>query len=376
MTGGQLGPDAWAVVLLCVGLPKSPLDGGAPEPLSAPELSNLAKMLAGSELGRPSALMGKDEDSLCARLGLDESQAHRIVALLARDGAMADELERLADRGIWVVARPDERYPERLRQRLGIETPAALFGAGPPTLLASAGIAIVGSREAGHQDADAAREFGRRCANETQTVYSGGARGVDRAAMDGALEAGGAIVAVLADSVEFALKDATIRRYVDEQRLAVVSSYHPSEGFTAGGAFGRNKLIYCFAENAIVVATASGAGGTWRGATQALDADWLPIYVRNEFGAPAGNQKLLEYASRSGARAIPLGALSDNESLVVHLNERMHLGAPATTEEPLQTTFKGLGVAPSQPPIVEEKEDDDGRNEPVSDVPENQLPLI
>ena len=376
MTGSQLGPDAWAVVLLCVGLPKGRPDGGAPKPLSASELSNLAKILAGSELRRPSALMGKNEYLLCAGLGLDESQAHRIVALLARAGAMADELERLADRGIWVVARPDERYPERLRQRLGIESPAALFGAGPPALLASAGIAIVGSREAGHQDAEAAREFGRHCAIEAQTVYSGGARGVDRAAMDGALEAGGAVVAVLPDSVEFALKDATIRRYVDGQRLTMVSSYHPSEGFTAVGATGRNKMIYCFADFAIVVATASGAGGTWRGAAQALDAGWLPVYVRNDFDAPAGNQSLLEYTGRHGAKAIPLGALPNDESLVSHLNERIHRGAPATTAEALQTTFSGLGVPPPQPHIVEENGNDDGRKEPHSDVPENQLPLI
>ena len=56
---------------------------------------------------------------------------------------------------------------------------------------------------------------------------------------------------------------------------------------------GRNRLIYCLADAAVVVATSEGAGGTWAGATEALTARWVPVYVLAGDGVPPGNAALI-----------------------------------------------------------------------------------
>lgn len=77
--------------------------------------------------------------------------------------------------------------------------------------------------------------------------------------------------------------------------------FSPNAGFTVGAAMGRNRLIYCLADYAIVVASEAEKGGTWAGATEALKAGWLPIYVLQHPKMPDGNRQLLQ----RGAQPFP-----------------------------------------------------------------------
>jgi predicted Rossmann fold nucleotide-binding protein DprA/Smf involved in DNA uptake len=52
--------------------------------------------------------------------------------------------------------------------------------------------------------------------------------------------------------------------------LCLVTPFSPNAGFSIGAAMGRNRLIYCLADYAIVVASDAESGGTWAGATEAL----------------------------------------------------------------------------------------------------------
>jgi predicted Rossmann fold nucleotide-binding protein DprA/Smf involved in DNA uptake len=56
---------------------------------------------------------------------------------------------------------------------------------------------------------------------------------------------------------------------------------------------GRNKLIYALSDVTVVISSADGSGGTWTGAIEALRGGWVPVLVRNEPGAPAGNRALI-----------------------------------------------------------------------------------
>ncbi len=42
-----------------------------------------------------------------------------------------------------------------------------------------------------------------------------------------------------------------------------------------------------------MVSSADGSGGTWTGAVEALRGGWVPVLVRDEPGAPAGNRALI-----------------------------------------------------------------------------------
>ena len=88
---------------------------------------------------------------------------------------------------------------------------------------------------------------------------TGLARGVDSEAMEGALEAGGQVIGVLAEGI---LSSALIRRREIEQgRLLVVSQFAPHQKWSGGLAMARNWTIATLS-SALLVADCVSAGGT------------------------------------------------------------------------------------------------------------------
>ena len=287
-----LTPDSQAIVLLCsqVGLPAQP----DPAPLTLREWNPLARKLRASALGHPGALLGLSVTDLKSALDLPEAEAERLARLLERGGALAIELERLASLGIWVLTRADQDYPQRLRQRLKESAPAVLFGSGEKSLPGQPGLAAVGSRHVDEASKSFAAFIGGACAQCGLAVYSGAARGVDAIAMGTALEARGTAVGVLADSLERAIRAPDIRSALARGDLALITPYAPNAGFSVGAAMGRNRLIYALADYALVITSDAEKGGTWAGATEALKAKWVPVFVLNSPNAPQGNHLLLQ----------------------------------------------------------------------------------
>ena len=158
--------------------------------------------------------------------------------------------------GLWVMTRADQDYPSRLKRRLGTDSPAVLYGYGNRSLLNSGGLAVVGSRNAADDDLEYTRRVGVAAASQGYSIVSGGARGIDEAAMLGALENEGTAVGVLADSLLRACSSTKYRRHLLAKNLVLVSTFHPEAGFNAGNAMQRNKYIYCLAEAARVVHSA------------------------------------------------------------------------------------------------------------------------
>lgn len=293
MKTAPLTPDSQVVLLLCssLGIPRS---ASGSKSLSRSEWNDLARIIGASALRRPGALMGLSADRIRHELDISAALADRLASLMARGGQLSIELERLQSLGIWVVTRADEAYPGHLRKRLRAQAPPVLFGAGPAGALTRKGVAIVGSRNVDEAGAAFASSLGQRSAASGLLVLSGGARGVDRLAVDGALETGGSAVAVLADSLEDALKRRETREHVLTGQLSLVTPLHPSVKFTVAAAMDRNKVIYGLASWAVVVASDVERGGTWAGAVENLRANWVPLFVRDGAAVPAGNKELLK----------------------------------------------------------------------------------
>lgn len=228
--------------------------------------------------------------------------AARLESLLSRGFLLSQAVERWHARAIWVVSRADSAYPQRLRSRLKERAPAVLYGCGERSALDNGGLAVVGSRSADDGLVEYTAGIGRLAAKSRSTVVSGGARGVDQAAMSGALEAGGNAVGVLADGLERAVTNRGYRDLLLEGRLTLISPYDPSSGFSVGNAMQRNKSIYALADAALVVSAEVKTGGTWAGAKEQLkELHLVPIYVRST-GQPSQGLKALE---ELGARPWP-----------------------------------------------------------------------
>jgi len=203
-------------------------------------------------------------------------------------------VEHWRARAIWVVSRADVGYPKRLKKRLGEDAPPILYGGGDVGILDTGGLAVIGSRNVDDTLIEYTEEVGRLAALAQHTLVSGGARGVDQAAMRGALLTGGRVVGVLADSLEKAVMRREHRDALMEGHLALMSTFDPAARFHVGHAMQRNKLIYALSDAALVVNSDYGKGGTWAGATEQLDKlKFVPVYVRTGGGMSKGLEGLL-----------------------------------------------------------------------------------
>src|SRR3954464_10073698 len=112
---------------------------------------------------------------------------------------LSGELKRIQDLGCHVLTQADETYPELLRQIY--DPPIVLYVRGQLTAKDKNAVAIVGSRQTTHYGVEVARKLAYQLAYIGVTVVSGGARGIDTAAHQGALAAKGRTVAVLGTGI-------------------------------------------------------------------------------------------------------------------------------------------------------------------------------
>jgi predicted Rossmann fold nucleotide-binding protein DprA/Smf involved in DNA uptake len=283
--------DSQVILLLCsrLGLPAEPEFS----PFTLKDWNPLVLKLQ-SEAMRPGDLLELDLPDIQSKLKLSDEESTKIFRLLQRSGPLAIELERLGSLGINVVTRADKEYPERYKQRLKGSSPPILFYSGEKALLGQPGIAVIGSRRLDDAGQACADFVGNACGISGLVLYSGGAKGVDTISMKAALYARGTAVGILADSLEKAIRDPENRVALSQGNLCLVTPYSPNAPFSVGTAMGRNKLIYALADHAIVVASDVEKGGTWAGATDALKAKWIPIFVLDHPDMPDGNKQLMK----------------------------------------------------------------------------------
>ena len=107
------------------------------------------------------------------------------------------EIARLRNSTITLL---DPDYPPLLREI--VDPPFALHFRGDPALVGSPCVAVVGSRRASPYGINAARSLSHQLADAGLTIVSGMALGVDTAAHQATIEAGGRTIAVLGTGID------------------------------------------------------------------------------------------------------------------------------------------------------------------------------
>lgn len=149
------------------------------------------------------------------------------------------------------VAQADEGYPAGLRQLSN--PPAVLFTVGPwkhggPI------VAVVGSRHPTEDGMDVARAIAESLASEGVAVVSGLARGIDAAAHEGALAAGGLSGAVLGTSLDkvYPRENASLQQRLSAS-LGLMSEVRPGDAATRVTFATRNRLLAAISQAVVVV---------------------------------------------------------------------------------------------------------------------------
>ncbi|HVO12531.1 MAG TPA: DNA-processing protein DprA [Vicinamibacteria bacterium] len=240
--------------------------------------------------------------------------------------------------GIRVVCREDEDYPAWLRRIY--EPPPLLWAAG--RLRAEEGafsVAVVGARAATPRGLAFARMLASELAAAGLTVVSGLARGIDTAAHQGALEAGGRTVAVLGCGLDqvYPKENAALARRI-AQEGAVVSEFPPGTGPWKQNFPRRNRTIAGWAR-ATVVVEAGVKSGALHTARAALEEGREVMAVPGHPSEPnaGGTNALL----RDGA-----GLVRDAADVLAELGlPAPARPAPAAEDEVLRAVRRGSAAA-------------------------------
>ena len=345
----SLSPNTQAILLLTAPLITGRKNEASDDLLKPAEYNRLAQFLLKEQL-QPEDLLALD-----VRGVLKESPQpidnNRLERLLARGFLLSQAVERWQTRAIWVVSRADAEYPRRLKTCLKEDAPPILYGCGDAAILDTGGLAVVGSRHVDDALVAYTEDIGRLAAQASRTIVSGGARGIDQAAMRGALEAGGKVTGILANSLERVALNREHRNFMMDGQLVLVSPYDPMAGFNVGHAMQRNKLIYALADAALVVSSDYQKGGTWAGAIEQLEKLRLvPVYVRSDGKTGLG----LEALQRKGA--LPWPNPETPEALTEALAVGLSPGKTAPEQDELfssvhEKSGQAYESTPSLPPI-------------------------
>ncbi len=226
-----------------------------------------------------------------------------------RDFSISQAEARLeyAERLGWQVLTPEcEKYPELLRNIS--DPPAVLYLKGSlPDVDSMVSIGIAGARKATQSSLDAARKFGYQLAAGGACVVSGGAKGVDAAALTGALGIPGSrMVSVLPVSLDstYVTENAKLRNMICSHGGALVTEYFSLSHPEFGTFQARNRLITGLSRGTLLI-QAARKSGTMIYATHALDQNRdLFVYPGPEGTVEfAGSRELIE----DGARAVVCG---------------------------------------------------------------------
>ncbi|MFA6548655.1 MAG: DNA-processing protein DprA [Candidatus Margulisiibacteriota bacterium] len=113
---------------------------------------------------------------------------------------LEQESASIAKAGVEVLTLLDDNYPSHLKNIY--DPPPVLYYKGQILKEDEKAIAIVGTRKASHYGLETAKKLARELAGMGITIVSGLASGIDTAAHEGALEAGGRTLAVFGTGVD------------------------------------------------------------------------------------------------------------------------------------------------------------------------------
>ena len=244
------------------------------------------------------------DDDLGAALAADEAKLLDVPGVgvkIARGIAGIDLAETARDISIWekqgiqvLTPLDKELYPRPLRDIP--DYPLVLFARGEwHTGLWRKAMAIVGTRTPSPKAESSAWRLAANMAHDGRAVVSGLALGIDAAAHDGAMRAGGASLAVLGSGLlhVYPPQNEDIAKRL-RQSGALISEVRPDLSTNAQRLVSRNRIISAMSSEVTVVESDED-GGAMHAARFAREQA-RPIYA---YDLPAaGNQMLIQQGAK------------------------------------------------------------------------------
>ena len=154
----------------------------------------------------------------------------------------------------------DEEYPDMLRSL--VDRPLVLYVDGDISYInSSVTIGVVGTRKPSYESVKIAHKMSEGICAMNAVVVSGGALGIDSAAHEGALQAGGKTVCVMGCGLGcgYLKENENLRRRISKSG-ALVTEYPPLSGVTRSSFPERNRIISGMSMGVLVVEAGERSG--------------------------------------------------------------------------------------------------------------------
>ena len=227
--------------------------------------------------GEAPAVLKASKQQLLAVRGIGDETASAIRDW-EKSVDLAGELKRIADFGCRVITQADAEYPAMLREIY--DPPVVLYIKGALTDRDKNSVAMVGSRQTTHYGIETARKLSYQLAYTGVTVVSGGARGIDTAAHQGAMSGKGRTIAVLGTAINVVFPPENAELF---ERIAANGAVMTQFPFNRNGdrqSFAiRNRIVAGMTLGTVVVEANLTSGAL-------ITANFATEYGRQVFAVP------------------------------------------------------------------------------------------
>ena len=235
----------------------------------------LSKLL--DYFGEPQKILGASEralmsvDGVGAKVSAKIHQWNKVVNL-------DEELRRIDRFPCKILTLEDECYPSLLRQIY--DPPFVLYVKGEISLINDCSIAMVGTRQSTLYGRQVAKMLAGQFAASGVMVVSGGARGIDSASHEGALNAGGRTIAILGTGMDivYPSENVSLFKRISEQGAVITQFPFGCKGSKYTFPV-RNRIVAGMTQGTLVVEANRSSGAL-------ITANLAGEYGRNVYAVP------------------------------------------------------------------------------------------
>ena len=290
-----------------------------------------------------------NENSWRDQYQLDEKQISDLRQAKYELAINAFLAESFFSQGYEIIPITSPEYSKTLKANLKTaHAPAVLYVKGNKKILEEKSIAIVGSRDASENALKFTDNIAKLASKEFKVIVSGFAKGVDKQALDSAINYKGQSVIVLPQGImTFSSGFKNYYKQIIDGDVLVLSTFFPKAPWKAELAMARNPIIYGLADE-IYVAESAEKGGTWSGVDDGLRKG-RTIFVRKSEPSEKNANNLLirkgaipvdfngieltkNYDTTNIEKLLVVQELSENESLEAKIRSVIN-GRPLSAKE-------------------------------------------
>ena len=245
------------------------------QPLTNHQFNQLEFKLAHSTYKQPSGLIDSDLNEMQVQLVLTKEEAKQIQERLKLISEVILKLAFYERKGISIITKLENDYPDVLFARLKKHAPLYLFYTGEFDLLNDPIVSVAGPMNCNDQILENTKLVVDKIYEEGYHLMTSESKGCESSATLHHLKQGGQAIVFVASHLD--LKRIEYSKYLKNKQMLLISHRYPECDYDVVEAIIRNSLIYALSQTSFIIHSEVNTGSLWFSAMQNLKQRWSKI---------------------------------------------------------------------------------------------------